>query len=194
MSRHVDLDPEGAPLGLCVVLPGRHYTADGPLLFFAAQVALAHGWQVRQVWWEPPQRGSLTVADEAAWVGNHLDAALEAYDGRVLVVAKSLGTLAAGRAAERGLDAVWLTPLLADPDAAAPLASYPASQFVAIGADDPYLDREVLDRLPGTHVVVPGDHVLRVLGDVAAMLDSHARVSHAFEAWLTHLTPDGSPR
>ena len=33
----------------------------------------------------------------------------------VLVVGKSLGTRAASYAAERGLDAIWLTPLLVEP-------------------------------------------------------------------------------
>ena len=58
MARYVDLPADGTPVGLCVVLPGRAYTPDGPLLFFAAQVALAHGWDVRQVWWDVPRFGS----------------------------------------------------------------------------------------------------------------------------------------
>ena len=45
-------------MGRCLVLPGRQYTPDGPLLFFAAQAALMRGWDVRQVWWEAPERGS----------------------------------------------------------------------------------------------------------------------------------------
>ena len=105
------------------------------MLFFAAQAALDRGWDVRQVWWEPPEHAS--DDEETAWVGDQLDAALEGHAGRVLVVAKSLGTLAARRASARGYDAAWLTPLLTDRAAAEPLLSYPASQFVVIGSSDP---------------------------------------------------------
>ena len=129
----------------------------------------------------------LSDDEEVAWVGDQLDAAVDGYDGRVLVVAKSLGTLAAARAAERGYAAAWLTPLLSDPDLAEPMLSYPAAQYVVIGADDRYLDRDVLDALPGQHVVVPGDHVLRVPGDPAGMVASHDTFVRSLDAWLTRL-------
>jgi len=187
MSRFVDIAAEGDRVGRCLVLPGRQYTPDGPLLFFAAQAALMRGWDVRQVWWESPERGG--DRDEIAWVGDQLDAALDGYSGRVLVIAKSLGTLAAARAAARGYDAAWLTPLLADREAAAPLLSYPASQFVVIGSSDPFLSQDVLGALPGTQLVVSGDHILRVPGDPVAMVASHESFIRAFDAWLASLTP-----
>lgn len=183
MTRYVDHAPHGIAVGRCVILPGRQYTPDGPLLFFATQAALDRAWEVRQVWWEAPERGGDT--DEIAWVSDQLAAAVEGYDGRVLVVGKSLGTLAAARAATLGYAGAWLTPLLADPVAAAPLTSYPAAQLVVIGSSDPYLDRGVLDGLPGTRVLVEGDHVLRVPGDPAAMVSAHARFVEAFDDWLT---------
>lgn len=188
-SRYVDHVVEGTAVGRCLVLPGRQYTPDGPLLFFATQAALMRGWNVRQVWWEAPERGSLPIADEMDWVGDQLNDALEDYTGRQVIVGKSLGTLAARRAADRCLDAAWLTPLLTEPDAAKPLLTYPASQFVMIGSSDPYLSREVLDVLPGTRLVVPGDHVLRVADDVAAMVGSHEQFIRAFDAWLVSLQP-----
>ncbi len=184
MTRYVDYAVEGTPIGRCIVLPGRQYTPEGPLLFFAAQTALMRGWDVRQVWWEAAERDSLAIADEMDWVGDQLDAALNDYTGRVLVVAKSLGTLAATRAAARGYAGAWLTPLLTEREAAEPLLSYPASQFVVIGASDPYLSRDVLDALPGTNLVVPGDHILRVPDDAAAMVASHEQFIRAFDAWL----------
>ena len=185
MTRYADFAVEGAAVGLCVVLPGRLYTPDGPLLFFAAQAALMRGWDVRQVWWEVPDSGS--DADEIAWVGDQLDAALEGHAGRVLVVAKSLGTLAAARAAALGHEAAWLTPLLTDREAAEPLLSYPADQFVLIGSSDPYLSHSVFEALPGTRLVVAGNHILRVPGDAAAMVASHEQFVRAFDTWLTTL-------
>ena len=167
------------------MLPGRRYTPDGPLLFFAAQVALTRGWDVRQVWWDPPDLAS--DEDEVAWVGEQLDAAVEGYDGRVVVVAKSLGTLAVVRAARLALPAAWLTPLLSEPDLAEALLSYPAPQLVVIGSEDPFLRRDVLDALPGEPLLVRGDHVLRVPDDPAAMVESHGRAVEAFDAWLAAL-------
>jgi hypothetical protein len=184
-TRYVDFAAEGTPVGQCVVLPGRQYTPDGPLLFFAAQVALMRGWTVRQVWWDVPAHND--DAEEVAWVGSQLDAAVEGYAGRVLVVAKSLGTLAAPVAAARGYDAAWLTPLLTESDAAAPLLSYPGAQFVVIGDSDPYLSHDVLNALPGEHLLVPGDHVLPVPGDPTAMVASHDLFVRSFDAWLTAL-------
>jgi hypothetical protein len=137
------------------------------------------------VWWEAPQ--GLGDGDEIAWVGDQLDAAIDGHTGRVLVVAKSLGTLAAARAAALGLDAAWLTPLLTERVAAEPLLCYPAAQFVVIGSIDPYLSHSVLDALPGTRLEVAGDHILRVPGDPAAMVASHEQFVRGFDAWLTTL-------
>ena len=180
MTRYVDHAADGTPVGRCIVLPGSKYTPDGPMLFFAAQVALMRGWDVRQVWWEVPQFSS--DAEEVAWVGSQLDAAVDSYAGRVMVVAKSLGTLAAPVAAARGYDAAWLTPLLTEPVLAEPLLSYPGAQFVVIGSSDPYFSQDVLDALPGERLVVAGDHILRVPGDVAAMVASHDRFVRSFDA------------
>jgi hypothetical protein len=187
VTRYVDHTAEGTPSGQCIVLPGSKYTPDGPLLFFAAQVALMRGWNVRQVWWEVPPFNS--DVEEVAWVGSQLDAALEGHTGRVLVVAKSLGTLAAPVAAARGYDAAWLTPLLTEADVVEPLLSYPAAQFVVIGSSDPFFSQDVLDALPGERLVVAGDHVLRVPGDAPAMVASHDRFVRSFDAWLSTLQP-----
>jgi hypothetical protein len=183
MTRYVDYAADGTPVGRCIVLPGSKYTPDGPMLFFATQVALMRGWDVRQVWWEVPQFSS--DAERVTWVGSQLDAAVDDYMGRVMVVAKSLGTLAAPVAAARGYDAAWLTPLLTEPDLAEPLLSYPAPQFVVIGSSDSYLSQDVLDALPGERLVVAGDHILRVPGDAAAMVASHDSFVRSFDAWLT---------
>lgn len=184
MSRYVDLPAERRPAGRCIILPGRQYTPDGPLLFFAAQVAASRGWDVRQVWWEPAERGALSVADEMSWVADELAAAVGDHAGPVVVVAKSLGTLAAAYAAERGYDAAWLTPLLTEPEIAEVLRRYPGEQLTVIGAEDPYYDREVFDGLPGERLLVAGDHVLRVPADPLASVDSHRSFTRAFDHWV----------
>lgn len=186
MARYVDYGTSGTRLGRCVVLPGRQYTPDGPLLFFATHTALSHGWDVRQVWWEAdaPRRASQEIVEEVAWVEGQVEAALGGYDGRALIVAKSLGTLAARVASDRRYPAAWLTPLLSESFIAESLLSYPVEQLVVIGDQDPYLSHEVLDALPGEHLIVPGDHALVVPGDPFAMVAGHDRFVRAFDAWL----------
>lgn len=44
---------EGDPSRVVIVLPGVRYTPARPLLHYARSVALAHGWTVQEVWWEP---------------------------------------------------------------------------------------------------------------------------------------------
>ncbi|MBF4160074.1 hypothetical protein [Nocardioides acrostichi] len=188
MSRYVDQMPAEEPVGRCVVLPGTGYVPDAPLLFLVGQLALAHGWAVRQVWWTPPD---IEDGAEAAWVAGELDAALaEPFDGvgdRTLVVGKSLGTAGAARAAELKLPAIWLTPLLTYSDLAAPLLRYPTAQLVVIGEGDRYLDRDVLGVLPGRHALVPGDHAMLVPGEPFATWQAHREVMAAVDGWLAQL-------
>jgi hypothetical protein len=101
-TRYADYAAKGVSIGRCVVLPGRQYTPEGPLLFFAGQAAFMRGWDVRRVWWAAAERGSAAIADEMGCVGDQLNAALDALWGRVLIVAKALGTLAAAHAASQG--------------------------------------------------------------------------------------------
>lgn len=187
MSRYVDHRADGGARGLCIVLPGRAYTADAPMLFFATQVALARGWDVRQIWWDPPTRGTRDLAFETSWVSDELDAAAHGHDDRVLVIAKSLGTLAAARAAERGYDAAWLTPLLSESALADVLLDYPGHQLCVIGSEDPFYVPAVFDALPGRRLLVAGDHLLRVPGDPVATVQSHLELTRAVDGWLTEM-------
>lgn len=72
-----------------VVLPGRAYDVDQPLLATARRVLAEHGHQVVPVRWPGPPR----LDDD--WVAERLRAAVDDHDGPVLVVGKSLGTRAA---------------------------------------------------------------------------------------------------
>lgn len=73
-------------------------------------------------------------------------------------VAKSLGTLAAPVAAELGLPAVWLTPVLSDAAVAQALSAYPAPQLVVGGSADS-LWPSGAPQLPGEVMYVEGaDH------------------------------------
>lgn len=59
--------------------------------------------------WDPPHDPSQTPLEAVGpWVARQVPSVC----GRSLLIGKSLGTVAASIAAEHGLPAVWLTPLL----------------------------------------------------------------------------------
>jgi hypothetical protein len=67
---------------------------------------------------------------------------------------ESLGTLAGPRAAKLGHDAVWLTPLSAEPAVAEAMLSYPAHQLCVAGESDPLSDPAAFAALPGERLLV----------------------------------------
>src|SRR5690606_18271412 len=82
-----------------VVLPGRGYPVDGPLLFFAQVALRRRGVDVTALRWSPPP--DLDAAGAPDWVARQREPVLAA-GGRPLVVAKSLGSFAGPVVAERG--------------------------------------------------------------------------------------------
>jgi hypothetical protein len=184
-------EPDGEPVGTAYLVPGRAYPAVAPLFFFCQAALLQHGWAVRQVWWDPPAYES----DEqtGAWVRRQVEAALPPpeAEGRVLVVAKSLGTFAAPLAAERRYDAVWLTPLLGLPPLVDAIAANPARQLLVGGVPDFAWDTDVAERLrrSGCDVVeLPdADHAVMQPGDVVRGVELHVDAIRAVDSWLAGL-------
>ena len=159
-------EPVGEPLGTGVVLPGRGYPPAAPGLAYAGYVLRAAGWRVRDVWWDPPANGSLSLEDEVSWVGEQLAAATDGVDGPVLVVGKSLGTYAARLAAERSYPAIWLTPLLTDPVLVAGIRANPARQLLVGGTADRLWDADVAASL-----AADGCDVLQIDGIDHGLID-----------------------
>ena len=103
------------------------------------------------------------VAQPEPWVRRHVAAALAEEDAdHVLVVGKSLGTRAASYAAERGLDAIWFTPLLVDPA----------------------LARELADNGCDVLEVPDADHSMGT-ADAVRTAEIHLEVARAVEAYLS---------
>lgn len=183
-------EPDGEPTGLALVLPGRAYAPSAPLLEFARIVALQHGYAVRQVWWDSSSRPA--DLDPADWVRDQAEAAL-AEEGepaaRVLVVAKSLGTYGATYAAERGFDAIWLTPLLLEASVVAGIRANPGRQLLVGGTGDQFWDATVaasLMREGGDVMEVPdADHALYAPGDAVRSAEIHAEVVRRMDAFLS---------
>jgi hypothetical protein len=187
-------EPDGEPRGLGLVLPGRAYSPAAPLLEFARLTLIQHGYAVQQVWWDAGNRP--TDADPNLWVRDQAAAALAAEavpPRRVVVVGKSLGTRAAPFAAERGFDAIWLTPLLVEPTVAAGVQSNSARQLLVGGSADEFWKAEVAAGLvrEGCEVMeIPdADHGLCVADDVIRSASIHADVTRRMDAFLSGMGP-----
>src|SRR5690606_28292048 len=145
--------PSGAEAGRAVLLPGRGYTPAKPALAAVADVLLARGWAVREVWWQAPD--GLSPRRAAAWAADQAAAAGGGWSERRLLVAKSLGSRAAPYAAERRLDAVWLAPLLGERRVVRGIRRNGGRQLLVGGTADGAWDRGVAAGLPGERLELP---------------------------------------
>ncbi|GHJ44516.1 hypothetical protein Cs7R123_18580 [Catellatospora sp. TT07R-123] len=178
----------GDPDRVAVILPGGGgYSPDRPLLYYARAVLVALGWTVQEVWWSRPAR--LPPEQWLDWVTGQAEAALAAETApRPLIVGKSLGTFAAPLAAARRLPAIWLTPILGDPDVASALAAATAPCLVVGGDADPYWKPSVAAGLDVPQLVLPGaDHALEQPDDPIASARDLVRVTARMDEFLRTL-------
>ena len=185
MSDYVDWPIETQdPVGLAVLLPGQNYPATMPLLTFAGRAVLERGWRVRAVSWNAPDLGVKAKID---WVGTQLQEAVGEFDGRVLVVAKSLGTCSADYATRHGYDAIWLTPLLHLPDVVEAMTRHSGRQLLIGGTQDPAWDLKAARMTGGDVVQIEGaDHGMFVQ-DAVRTAELHVDVTRAIDQWLQAL-------
>ena len=181
-------EPAGASRGVALVAPGRAYPPSAPLLELARRALLQHGFTVQQLWWDSTTRGD---EDAEPWVRRHVEAAHADEDAdHVLLVGKSLGTHAASYAAERGLDAIWLTPLLTVPAQAEAIAANAGRQLLVGGLEDGLWDteiaRELADNGCDVLVVADADHGMGTR-DAVRTAEIHLEVARAVEAFLSQV-------
>jgi hypothetical protein len=187
----IDLNPGEALLhegdhDRCVVLlPGVRYFSQAPLLWFAREAASAAGWSVLELSERAP-----ADADPFAWMRGRAESALAAAGaGRVAVIGKSLGSAAAPLVAERGLAAVWLTPLLVRPDVVAGLeAARAPALMVGSDADPSWADgqqpaNDLLERVELRGL----DHSLQVERDPLASLEVLGEVTERISRFLRRI-------
>ena len=182
MSTYVDWPVETPdPVGLAVLLPGQNYPTTMPLFTFAGHAVRERGWQVRAVSWNVPD---LDARSLIAWVGTQLEEAVGEFTGRVLVVAKSLGTCSADYAAGHAYDAIWLTPLLRRPDVVEAMTRNPGRQLLVGGTRDRAWDGEIARSTGGDVVEIDGaDHAM--FGeDALRTAEAHVDVTRAVVQWL----------
>lgn len=135
---------------VALLLPGLSYSHERPLLSAARTVFTRHGWSTRDIRWpgRPPEREGQELhvwfARLQSFVHAHVGRVLdEETEPRIALVGKSMGAFAAARAAERGLPAIWLTPVLRDSPLPADLRRATAPFLLVGGTADPAWDPEV---------------------------------------------------
>ncbi len=175
----------GDPDRYALIMPGARYVPAAPLLWFSREVLQSRGWSVLQVTDE-------RTADDGPvkWVGQRLAAAVQRIGPRpqLVLVAKSLSTMAAPAALDRGWPAVWLTPLLRQTSIRSALAQIHHPQLVVGGSEDPTWDSDFAHSLDATVLEIDGaDHSLQQPGDIAGSLAALGAYAATFDDWLARL-------
>jgi pimeloyl-ACP methyl ester carboxylesterase len=191
MIRPVDLGVcsgyawDGDPARAAIALPGA-MLGGMPSLAFPLSVFVARGWSAVQVWDEFLDRS----VDPTPWVRERVEAAIAAAKGaeRLVLVAKSLSTRAAGLAAERSIPAVWLTPLLDDPESVDGLRRRTAPALLVGGTADPTWDGRLARELSDDVLELPGaDHGLGTGADPRPLLANLERIVERVDALAARL-------
>ena len=195
------------PARAAIVVPGGNYTADGPLLNYAAHAARRRSAHVHRITWSRPAPRSPAVGGDPTvgpttgpehdrwaiyrdWVEGQVTDALGQVTAATgvtapVLLAKSLGSLAAPLAARRGLTAVWFTPLLTDLATVAALRQATAPCLLIGGTADTFWDGPAA-RSIATHVLeIDGaGHNMLVPGPLAASAAILGRVTTVVERFL----------
>ena len=199
---HTFFKQESDTKHLAIILPGRGYTAQMPLLFYPANLLLAKGADVLQVDYGYDQRPdfqSLAVNEQLQWLFADVSAAYRAgvtqrtYQ-QVSFVGKSLGRLSMGHLFSTEtllpqVKAVWLTPLVRIDTLRQQIKHFAGPSLFVIGTADPHYDRaylaEVQEATGGEVVTIEGaDHGLNIGEDVLQSIQALEKVIRAVEDFL----------
>ncbi len=167
-----------------VVVPGGRYGPDTGMLLYAAAVAERRGTTIHRHHWSPDRPDPIDPAIED-WVCRDVAPIVDRCSGTPMLIGKSLGTNAAALAADRGLPAVWLTPLLTFgwiPDA---IQRASAPCLLVGGTADALWDGDMARRISPYLLEVEGaDHGLNVPGPVVDTIAVLGRVVAAIDEFF----------
>jgi hypothetical protein len=175
-----------------VLAPGGNYGADGPLLMYARLAVQHRGGHVHPIVWE--LSGDPDFGQYRRRVASQVESAVEevtaATGAAPVVIGKSLGSLAAPVAGDRGLAAVWFTPLLTDEPTVAALRRATGPCMLVGGTADRFWDGQAARSLPAEVVEVDGaDHGMFVPGRLAGSAAALGQIITAVEDFLDHVWP-----
>ncbi len=182
---------------VAVVFPGYGYRCFGPVIYYPTLVLLSLGADV--LWVEyaydrEPGYQNLRSGDRREWLASDTRAAVDAvlrqrsYE-RITLVGKSLGTIAMGDILTedtrlRSAGAIWLTPLLRNPDLRIQLEKLRNPSLFVAGSADSHYDAEFAARImkkpESRFLLLEGaDHGLEVRDDVIQSLQMLRRITEA---------------
>src|SRR5262245_1843006 len=173
-----------------VVVPGLRYSTDGPLLMYAGVAVERRGGSVHRISWTVPEFSD--GDDERGWVAAQVSESVDAVAAATgvatpVVIGKSLGSLAAPVAADRGLAAVWLTPVLTDAPTVAALRRASAPCMLIGGTADRLWDGRLARSLTRHVLEIDGaDHGMFIPGRLSESAAVLGQVITTVEDFLDH--------
>jgi hypothetical protein len=172
-----------------ILAPGANYSADGPLLMYAGLAVQRRGGRLRPVVWDLPRTSDISQlrGRVVSQVASAIDEMMAVTGTAPVVIGKSLGSLAAPLVADRGLAAVWFTPLLTDELTVAALGRAAGPCLLAGGTADRFWDGQLARSLtPDVVEIGDADHRMFVPGPLAASAAALGQVITAVEDFLDH--------
>jgi hypothetical protein len=173
-----------------ILAPGGNYGTDGPLLMYAGLAVQRRGGRTRPIVWDLSGATDFNQlrGRVASQVTSAIDEMTSATGAAPVVIGKSLGSLAAPLVADRGLAAVWFTPLLTDELTVAALRRATGPCLLVGGTADQFWDGQTARTLtPNVVEIEDADHRMFVPGRLAASATALGQVITAVEDFLDHL-------
>jgi hypothetical protein len=182
------LKQAGRAGGLAVFLPGLNYMCDNPLLYYTANLLVARGVDVLQLWanYAVPEHQSLSKGDQLKWLLDDAGALIAAGRGQrdyghLILVGKSIGTLTMGALFGQfdslaDASSIWFTPLIRYPFVVEGALHARGKALFLAGTADATYDAGAMARIEareGARVMVVDDanHSLEIPGDTPHSLD-----------------------
>ena len=173
-----------------ILAPGANYSADGPLLMYAGLAVRRRGGRAHPVVWDLPRTSDVSQLRSrvVSQVESAIDETIAATGTAPVVIGKSLGSLAAPLIADRGLAAVWFTPLLTDEPTVTALRRATGPCLLVGGTGDQLWDGQIARSVTPDVVEIDGaDHRMFVPGPLAASAAALGQIITAVEDFLDHL-------
>jgi pimeloyl-ACP methyl ester carboxylesterase len=173
-----------------ILAPGGNNSVDVPVLMFARLAVQRRGGHTHPIRWEFAEGRDFSAQRQQviSQVEEAVDELTATTGSAPIIIAKSLGSLAAPLVADRGLPAVWFTPLLTDVSTVAALRRATAPCLLIGGTADPFWNGHTARSIAAEMVEIEGaDHAMIVPGRLAESAAALGRVITAVEYFLDHV-------
>ncbi|MEV1198527.1 hypothetical protein [Microbispora rosea] len=168
-----------------IIVPGGMYGPMAGPLAYASEAAHRRGASLDRIWWTPPENCALE--EKSSWVYEQVTPVVDKHPAPLLI-GKSLGSFGAAVAADRGLAAVWLTPLLTVAACVDALRRATEPFLLVGGTADAFWDGALARELTPHLLEVDGaDHGIQLPGPLYKTAEALGQVTTAIEAFLDNI-------